>query len=146
MLTGLLQLVVLIICYQFFSSSQKRVVDRILVVSFASLLISSFTYIYLLQNFTYEAKTNARGDIERRVKGFVCTPIAQQMYPDQCPYLGTRELNQIENRPDGLWTVRSINNVHVALVSTWMISFASLTSLTAVFIVYQRRRRARSRR
>jgi len=145
-LTAVLQLVVFVLCFQFFSSSPRRTVNRVLILSFLALLVSSAGYIYLLRNFTYEARADAKGTIERRVKGFVCTPIAQQSNPDTCPYLGKPELNLIENRPDGLWTQRSIDAVHMALVATWMLAFISLTSLLGVFLAYQKRFGARKPR
>jgi heme/copper-type cytochrome/quinol oxidase subunit 4 len=141
--TAVVQLVVLILIFQMLGTSSRRVINRVILASFACLMLVSLGYIYLLRNFTYDAQVDVKGTIERRVKGFVCKDVVQREYPDACPFLGASELNEVQNRPDMLWTESSRNNVHVALVTTWALSFIALTTVVGSFLVYQRRMEGR---
>jgi hypothetical protein len=141
--TSVIQLLVLILVFHFFGHSRRRIINRIILGNFITLLLISLGYVYLLRNFSYDAVVDAKGTIERRVKGFVCKDIPQKSYPDSCPFLGPVELNQVGNRPEELWTQGSRDAVHLALVSTWLLSFISLTMFIGSFLVYQRRVKTR---
>ena len=76
------------------------------------------------------------------MKGFTCSPEAQMIYKDKCPYLGVDELRGAEYEAERLWTVQSIAVVKVALAALWLIACIALTILISNALVHYTRGQA----
>ncbi|MGJ4995752.1 hypothetical protein ACQR0Z_15100 [Bradyrhizobium sp. HKCCYLS3077] len=134
--TAIAQLAVLLLVFQIFRNSPKRVVNRIVVASFLALFSLSAIYIVVLLGFTFQLS----GTSERMVRGFYCTQIAQASYPAKCPLLGADEMNEAGYVASRLWTNGSIVMVHVTLVTIWTAAFTALALLVGSFAIFQQRK------
>ncbi|MCB1498934.1 MAG: hypothetical protein KDK07_03960 [Bauldia sp.] len=140
-LTSIIAIVAVVLAYHFARTMKNRSVSVIVVITIVVLFIFSATYLGMLSQFS--AKIS---DGSRVVTGFVCTPYAQQIYPDRCPWLTESELKLAEWTPSLLWTSLSITASRMALVIFWLGSFLLLSFFLGLFIVVQRRRRPASTR
>jgi hypothetical protein len=134
-LTAIIELIALILAFQFLKKARVRTINRVLAVSAAILFLSSILYLGLLSEFSYQipgAKLTA-------VKGFVCTAEAIAAFAGKCPWLGETELKQAEWFAPHLWTSWSITIMRVLLASVWLLAFMMLTTVLGSFVVHQRR-------
>jgi hypothetical protein len=133
-ITALLELVVLVLVYQYLKDASRRVINLVIAASAISLCISSVMYLAALSQFTFtEPVSNLRF-----VKGFVCTSDASLLYPKLCPWLNDDQLQEAEWEAPRLWVMWSITIVRVGLVLLWSFSFLALSCLLGSFAVHQR--------
>jgi hypothetical protein len=87
---------------------------------------------------TFEIPTSASG--QRDVKGFVCLPSTEGVYPSSCPLLSVKELQEARFEPRKLWTDWSVSLAKIFLVFFWgaFIWFAS--RFVAMFALSSRAR------
>ena len=133
-LTAIVNLIAVILAYQLFRTSSRRVINRLMVALTAILLFLSVIYLILLSEMTFRAGTAA--DAIVMVKGFVCTSYGNIF--EECPWLGDKELKLAEWTPEVLWTSWSITITRIALVVSWLGCFLSLSVILSSFIVHQR--------
>lgn len=134
-LTSLVTLLALVLAYQFFRNSARRTVNRVIAFGVVLLFLCSLVYLALLSEMTFAVP----GSGSVRVKGFVCTEMAQKTFPGKCPWLGEMEMKKAEWTPENLWQTWSITLTRLAIVATWLSSFLLLSIILACFINYQRR-------
>jgi hypothetical protein len=134
-ITTVIQLVVLILVYQFIITSPKRVFDILIASSFVVFLVAAFCYVLLLLNFTFDLD----GNNTRIIRGFSCTKIAHNQYSELCPFLDKEQLRLVEYEPSRLWTTPSINAVRAALFIFWVLTFMALTLVVGSFVAFQKR-------
>ena len=113
-------------------AASNAAINRMIVVAAVMLALASTAYLLAGSLYIYQTPTTK----ERWVKGFTCSPEAQMIYKDKCPYLGVDELRGAEYEAERLWTVQSIAVVKVALVAVWLIACIALTILIANMLVY----------
>lgn len=134
-LTGLLQIVALILVYHFVGRLARKHVDKLIAGSAVVLLCFSVLYLACALRFTYEAGPKH----ELSAKGYVCTQLAMTMYPDDCPDFSNQALSKVEYEATALWTKESVRNVQLMLFMIWATIFAALSTLIGSFIVFQAR-------
>lgn len=134
--TALIQLVALMICFQFLATRTRRSANRTIFLSFVALLVTCGLYVGLLLGFTYKVEDSDK----REPRGFFCTRLATVQYKSECPFLGSKELGGVRNNPTDLWTEASIDAVRGSLFLTWLLTFLALPTLVAGFIIFQKRR------
>ena len=132
--TALLELVVLILVYQYLKDAPRRVINLVIASAAILLCVSSIMYLAGLSQFTFTEPVSSL----RFVKGFVCTSDASLLYADKCPWLHDDQLREAEWEAPRLWLLWSITVVRVGLVLLWSISFLALSCLLGSFAVYQR--------
>ena len=88
---------------------------------------------------TYEAKTTH----ERFVKGFVCRAYVEEVYPNECPFVGNDVLQDAGYEAERIWVPWSVYAAKVLIATVWMIGFILLSAAIGGFIVYQTGRASR---
>jgi hypothetical protein len=133
--TSLVQLVTLILVYQFLERAPRRKINRIMAVT--ALLFFGFSVLYLasVSRFVYEAGPKH----ELRAKGYICTPMGLSMFGADCPDIDASLLRGVEYEPTAVWTPQSVRNVELILVFLWSCAFLSLSTLVGSFVVFQTR-------
>ena len=139
LITSLVELLALIVVFQFLRSAPRRVANRVIVVAMSFLLLSSVCYLVLFAFFTYPIRaTQARG-----IKGFVCQHGLLTSFLEACPFLQIEHLKEVGYDAEVLWQSWSIDLMSLLIVLTWMAAFIFLSILVGAFIVFQGRVRAR---
>ncbi len=133
--TAIVELLALILVFQFFRNSKRKVVNRILLVAVVLFAITGTIYLASVSYFTYEVPTTH----EQFVKGYECSADAKAVFTYKCPDLGLDELKTAEFEAERLWTRRSIAVVRTSLTVVWSIVFVALSFAVGTFLVYQMR-------
>ena len=133
LVTGLTELVCLIVVFQLLRSKGRKVINRVIVVLAFLLCLTSLAYFTLIAIFTYVTPhTN-----ERFVKGFVCQPEIQKFYGAQCPLVGREVLSGLQYTAENVWTDWSVALMQVAIAILWLACFIFLSSVIGSFLVFQ---------
>src|SRR5262249_10542632 len=109
-----------------------------MIIALIILTISLFTYLFLLDSFTFVNPSTSR----RYAKGFTIKPDIQQLIPE---YFKSAEeaLNGLEGKEEEVWTLPSITAIRLTLLSSWLLVFTSLSIFIGTFIMAQRRKKVR---
>ena len=137
LLTSIASVVAMLLSFQAFRGSARKVVTKVVSISICVFLATSMFYLLMLSQFVYDAP----GSKTPRIKGFACTKLALDVYPEKCPWLGELELKQSEWTAEYLWETWSISVVRAALVGLWSVLVIALSMAFGSFIVYQRRQK-----
>jgi hypothetical protein len=132
--TVLFQGAVIAFVLQALKSSSLALIHRVWLFGSVAAAVIFTGYLALVSSYTYETPTTK----ELWAKGYECTDEAKLLYPNKCPNLGIDELIGAEYEAERLWTARSVTNVKIALVVTWLCGFAALGALIGSFAVQQR--------
>jgi hypothetical protein len=133
-LTALVELITLILVFQFLKRSPRRSINRVIATSTVVLFGASLIYLGLLAEFTFETPSRTR-----EIKGFICGREAMKVFEDKCPWLGLSELSHIEYQPRSLWVSWSVSAMAIFLNLLWLLCFMMLSAVLGSFAVYQRR-------
>jgi hypothetical protein len=136
--TAILQAVTFTLSRHRLRTASTAAINRMIAAAAVILALASTAYLLAGSLYIYQTPTTK----ERWVKGFTCSPEAQMIYKDKCPYLGVDELRGAEYEAERLWTVQSIAVVKVALVALWLIACIALTILIANALVHYARAQA----
>jgi hypothetical protein len=132
-ITGLVELVVLILVFQFLRPRSRATVNWVLSRAAAMLLIFSAVYLLLFFLFTFETPSpNPRG-----VRGFICKSeitIAEKL---ECPLISPLLIANAGYQADLLWKPWTIVAMRFALASLWFLNFINLSIVIGAFIVHQ---------
>jgi hypothetical protein len=131
--TAVIELLTLVLVYQFFKSSKRIVINRIILISLALFAIAGSGYLITVSLYTFQIPKTS----ERYVKGYECTPDAKLVFRDRCPDLGLDELRTAAYEADRLWTRKSITVMRTSIVSIWSLTFIGLSFGLGAFLVYQ---------
>jgi asparagine N-glycosylation enzyme membrane subunit Stt3 len=132
--TAVVELVALVLVFQFFASAKRRTINRVLLIGTLALALVSTAYLTMLSLYTYQVPTTE----ERFVKGYDCTPEAVAVLKERpCSSLRLDDLQTVEYKAEWLWTGRSIALIRMTLVLLWFLVFASLSLVLGSFLVYQ---------
>lgn len=135
-LTSIVNLLALIVSYQFFQVSSKKLINKVIIINLVILIIFSMLYLGFLSEMTFEVP----GSNVDRIKGFSCTDLARVSFPGKCPWFGESELRLAEWTPENLWNSWSITAVRLAIVALWLVSFMSFSTILGTFVIFQRGR------
>jgi hypothetical protein len=138
--TAVIELLSLVLVFQFLRTSKRRLINWILSVSVALFVTTGLIYLLGLSLYTYEVPTTK----ERFVKGYECTSEAKAIFGEHCPDLGLDELRTAEYEADRLWTRKSIAFTRSIIVFVWLLVFAELSFALGSFLVYQMRAKRRA--
>jgi hypothetical protein len=133
-ITAVLDLVVLILVFQFFRSASRRVVNGMVALAAVILAIAAFSYLFVFNRYTFVIPTTG----EREVKGFVCTENARLVYGEHCRDNSDEILAGMEYKASLLWETWSIERMTMVLAALWLLSFGALSAVLGLFIVFQR--------
>ena len=139
LMTALVELVALILVFQFLRSAARRTINKALVIVTPLLLGASALYLTLFGFLTFAVPN----DGERRVRGLVCRPDIPVETAMQCPFVGTQKLHEAAYTADLIWKSWSIYLSELMLALTWLICFLLLSTLIGAFLVYQLRQPSR---
>jgi len=132
--TAVVELVALVLVFQFFKSAKRRPINRVLLTGTLVLALVSPVYLTMLSLYTYQVPTTG----ERFVKGYDCTPEAVAVLKERpCSSLRLYDLQTVEYKAEWLWTGGSIAVIRITLVLLWFLVFASLSLALGSFLVYQ---------
>lgn len=137
--TAVIELLALVLVFQFFKTSSRRVINRVLLLSVSVFVMTSVIYLPAVSYYVYQVPTTK----ERFLKGYECTPEAQMVFKDRCPDLGLDELRTAEYESERLWTRKSIAVTRTALTAVWSLLFVALSFALGGFLSYQLRTRKR---
>lgn len=135
--TAVVELVALMLVFQFYNDSSRRVINRVLLLSVAVFALAGVVYLGAVSYFTYEAPTTK----ERFVMGYECTDEALLVFKKHCADLGTDELKTAEYEAERLWTRRSIAVTRAGLALLWSVDFVALSFALGSFLCYQMRKK-----
>ncbi|MCA1621496.1 MAG: hypothetical protein LC795_19930 [Acidobacteria bacterium] len=133
--TAIVELVALMLVFQFYHDSSRRVINRVLLASVAVFALTGVVYLGSVSYFTYEVPTTK----ERFVKGYECTADARLVFKERCPDLGIDELSTAEYKAERLWTRKSIAVTRTSLALLWAVVFVGLSFAVGSFLCYQMR-------
>ncbi len=139
--TALIELVALVLVFQFFKTASRRVTNRILILSLTMFVATGVVYLAAISYYTYQVPTTK----ERFVKGYECTADARLVFENRCPDLGLDELQTAEYEAERLWTRKSIAVTRTVLVLVWLMAFVALSVALGGFLNYQMRAGSRGR-
>jgi len=137
--TAIVELLALVLVFQFFRNARRQVINRVLLLSVLPLALASVVYLGAVSYFTYQVPTTK----ERFVKGYECTPDARLVFRERCPDLGLDELKTAEYEAERLWTRKSIAITRTSLASLWSLVFVALSFALGSFLCYQMRTKKR---
>ena len=137
LVTAVMDLVVLVLVFQFFASSSRKRVNRTMAVAALVLAIVAVTYVFVFLRYTFVIPS----DNSRIVKGFVCTEAAAVVFGEDCGDNPGEKLALMEYKPAKLWTTSSIDRITQTLAALWLLSFCALSTVIGLFIVFQRRQK-----
>jgi len=135
LITAVIELVVLIIVFQFFASAQRRRVERIMFWALSVLTTAVLAYLILFNVFTFVIPTTEN----KAVAGFVCTEEAKLVYGESCDDHATEKLASMQYEAARLWESWSISLMTFLLTILWFLCFGALSALVGVFLVFQSR-------
>jgi hypothetical protein len=131
-ITAVLDLVVLILVFQFFNSATKKLVNWAMAFTALVLVVVAFSYLSIFGRYTFQIPGDGRD-----VKGFVYTTAAKRVYGEH-PDNTDKILTEMEYDGARLWESWSINRMTTVLQTLWLLSFAALSGVIGIFIVFQR--------
>jgi ABC-type xylose transport system permease subunit len=137
--TAVVELLALALVFQFYKTSRRQVINRVLLLSVAVFALTSIVYLGAVSYFTYQVPTTK----ERFVKGYECTGDAQLVFKSRCPDLGLDELKTAEYEAERLWTRKSIAVARTSLALLWSLVFVALSFALGSFLCYQMRTKRR---
>ncbi len=140
-ITSVIELLVMIFSFHFLSSAPRKTINRVMKIGAALLVTCGIVYLIGYSQYVYETPITH----VRFVKGLVCTDDAQKVFGAKCPNLDMDDLNTAEYEAERLWTMPSITAVRLGLVVTWLSTFVSLSMVIAVFLLFEMRRKSRTR-
>ena len=88
------------------------------------------TYLPLYSSYVSEVP----GSGSRVVRGSVCTPDAQELYPKVCPDLPDQALADAGWNPELLWTRASIRRSQLMLVGAWLCFIVGLIAIVGASV------------
>ncbi|MEI8698160.1 hypothetical protein [Mesorhizobium sp. ISC15] len=136
LMTAVFQLIGLILSFQLYYSAKRRVVTKAIIVMTLASCILLLLYIFLFSIFA----VSVGGAQKYIIVGYECTTKAAATYGKECQGIGYEELRAAQFNEFVIWTRMSIAVVRTALTSIWLAFFLSLSSVIALFLVFQRSR------
>lgn len=140
-MTGVFQLLALILVFQAYSRIPKVRTTSSIGILFVLSFVIFIAYIVLFSLFTIyvpEAKRTI-------VVGYDCLPKARLVYGDECPFLKLDDLAAVAYDEFLLWTKPSIAVIRAIFIAFWFLFFICLAALIGKFLVYQMRAPGRKR-
>ena len=133
-LTGMVQLVVMIVTFQV---SQKLRRDRVKTILLLVVLLLSIAIVLYFVSVSQLEFVGGAGK-ERLLKGLVCSDDAMRLprYASKCPLLNDDLISHAEN-VDDLWTDGSITASRIIVLTGWLLSYAMFVFVIVTFIVFQ---------
>lgn len=146
-LTSLLNLIFVVLSFQFFERAPRKLVQRVMLGALFAGFALLIVYLVGIERFVFEIPRNA-GQGERIYLGCGWSTMALEVSgrfgidpASSCPGNFRDILASAEYESDRIWTASSISTVRVGLAITWLAFFASISLFLAVFIVFQSGRR-----
>jgi hypothetical protein len=132
-ITAVLDLVVLVLVFQFFVSASRKQVNRTMILMALVLALALFAYLFAFNRYTFVVPASGG----REVKGFVCTKNAELVYGKDCQDNAEEILASMEYKAERLWEKWSIDRMTLILAALWLLFFGALSAVLGLFIVYQ---------
>jgi xanthosine utilization system XapX-like protein len=135
LVTALVELVALILVFQFLRTAGRKTINRVLAISAPILIVFSVLYLITFALFTYEIPAAQL----RSVKGFVCRSDIPHVAAIECPFVSVLHLKNAEYAAEEIWFEWSIALTRVAIATIWLGAFLTLATLIGAFLVFQTR-------
>lgn len=132
-ITGVMDLVVLVLVFQLFVSAGRKLVNRMMVLSALILVFAVLAYLFVFTRYTFLVPASGT----REVKGFVCTDNARLVYGEHCQDNADEILASMEYKAELLWQKWSIDRMTLLLAALWLLFFGALSAVLGLFIVFQ---------
>jgi len=144
-ITSLIELVILIIAFQFFSRARRTQTSRAILVSATLLLFFSLTYLTLHSIFVYSIPNNSTKVIlgcGLSEKAEMVLSSMKQPPRNVCPGEFNSLLAAAQYETEVVWNKLSVDLIRVGLAISWLGAFGSLAALIGIFVSFQRRQKA----
>jgi hypothetical protein len=139
LITALVELVTLIVVFQFLRSAAQPQINRVLGISTVLLGIFSVVYLLAFSLFTYPiVAAKIRG-----VKGFICRVDNPPLVMTECPLVSVERIKDAEYNAEMIWVGWTVDVARFGLALTWLVAFVFLAGLIGTFLVYQTRVKGR---
>jgi hypothetical protein len=135
MITALVELVALVLAFQFYRTSPRRKINRVMAI--AAVLLFAVGAVYLLA-FTVMTEPHPDGK-SRIVRGFICRADIPQVTAAECPMVSRQRIANAKFVADNIWQPWTVQLTSWALVIMWLSLFLLLSTLLGVFLVFQTR-------
>lgn len=137
-ITSIVELLVLMVIFNFFFRAKAKTLDKLMVAALIALCITFVGYLLLFSHFTEpHPKTH-----KLMVSGY--EPVSEDMRQAFAEgYTNEQALEENEYTPAKVWTKRSITNVRVGILLAWLVAFGSLSAFIGLFVMAQRRKTVR---
>lgn len=133
LLTALVGLLVLVLVYQLLRASLRKRTNRTVLIGAGVFVVACVVYSVLFSLFVFEIPAIK----QNRVKGFICTLEAQQVFASKCPFLDLDELSGAQFEAGRLWTAPSIAAMRTMILADWLVMFGALAAVFGSFVVFQ---------
>jgi hypothetical protein len=140
LITGLVELITLILVFQFFHLAPRRTINKVLTFSAPALLVAGALYLLVFSFATYDVP----GSEYRGIRGFICKVDIPKKTSEECPLVGRERLKDAEYRADLIWKEWTIHVATVILALIWLTCFLLLSTVIGTFLVYQTKARSRA--
>lgn len=135
LITGLVEIVTLILVFQRLRTRPKKVIDKALTQSVICLFGLSAVYLLMFLLLTFRVGTsNARG-----VRGFICSDELSKRMSEGCPFPSRATLENSEWDSYQVWVGWTVDLTLALVVLVWLACFFLLSFAIGSFLVYQTR-------
>ncbi|HKP76080.1 MAG TPA: hypothetical protein VJT67_11090, partial [Longimicrobiaceae bacterium] len=138
-ITPLLELLVLLVAFEFWNASPQKQQRRRIIVFTAVLAVAFGGYLWITSSYT--TPHPAGGMV---VHGYRLDPEVRSLLG--ADYTVNDALEGAGYDPTRVWTPGSVTMVRFTLLASWLTAFASVAGIIAVFVMHQGSRQAPRRR
>jgi hypothetical protein len=135
LITGLVEIVTLVLVFQRLRTKPKRVIDRALTRSVVCLFGLSAVYLLMFLLLTFRIGSSS----ERGVRGFICSNELSASMSAGCPFPSRGTLENSEWDSHQVWVGWTVDLTLGIVALVWLACFSLLSFAIGSFLVYQTR-------
>lgn len=139
-LTSLMQILVLVYVFQFWTPLAKKRKERRMKISIIAVVIGFLLYFWLFSSYVFDAPDTSHRDI----KGLFYSPAAGLVINDSYPE--GEALKGAAYDPTRIWEPWTVYLMRVLVLVSWLVFFVSVSIYLATFVLMKRNQRAQTQR
>jgi len=139
-ITSFAELIVLITIFHFWYGNSRRRISKRMVMALVVLCVGFVVYMALFDSFTFSPK----GSKDKDVRGFVVQEEVRKVLSAE-HITADDALRESEYDPNRVWEPWSVTTIRIAILTSWLILFVSLSVFVGTFVMYQRKRSIKMR-
>src|SRR4051812_3432325 len=133
LVTALVELVTLIVVFQFLSHATKTAINKAMAVCVFFLALFGSAYLLAFSLLTY-ANSAAK---TRGVKGFICRADNPPQTMAECPLVSVERLRDASYSAELIWQGWTVDVVRFGIAMLWLVVLLLLTAVVGSFLVHQ---------